>query len=82
VPALRNLLVSAVILWNTKYLERALDTLQPQLQIIPHVTPLGWEHISLTGDYIWIDDAAPVDGSLRPLQAKPSCGLSSSFVHP
>jgi hypothetical protein len=28
------------------------------------VTPLGWEHISLMGDYIWADDAAPVDGSL------------------
>jgi TnpA family transposase len=67
-----NLLVAAVILWNTKYLERALAALQPQLQVIPHVTPLGWEHISLTGDYIWADDAAPVDGSLRPLRAKPS----------
>jgi hypothetical protein len=48
-----NLLVAAVILWNTKYLERALATLQAQLQIIPRVTPLGWEHIGLTGDYIW-----------------------------
>src|SRR5262249_27567879 len=25
--------------------------------MIPHVTRLGWEHISLTGDYIWADDA-------------------------
>ncbi len=20
---------------------------------LPHIAPLGWEHISLTGDYVW-----------------------------
>ena len=36
------------------------------------MTPLGWEHISLTGDYIWADEAAPAEGALRPLRTKPS----------
>jgi hypothetical protein len=58
--------VAAIILWNTKYLERALAALPSQQNLVQHVTPLGWEHISLTGDYIWADEAAPADGSLRP----------------
>jgi hypothetical protein len=44
----------------------------PQQHLIQHVTPLGWEHISLTGDYIWADEATPAEGALRPLRAKPS----------
>jgi TnpA family transposase len=67
-----NLLVAAIILWNTKYLERALAAIPPQQHLIPHVTPLGWEHISLTGDYIWADEAAPAEGALRSLRDKPS----------
>jgi len=26
----------------------------PRQHLVPHVTPLGWEHITLTGDYIWV----------------------------
>ena len=53
-----NLIVTAIILWNTRYLERALATLR-QTEDIPdhllaHLSPLGWEHINLTGDYIWL----------------------------
>jgi hypothetical protein len=22
-------------------------------ECLPHLSPLGWEHINLTGDYIW-----------------------------
>jgi len=32
-----------------------------------HVAPLGWEHISLTGDYDWAA-AAPPPGGFRPLR--------------
>jgi TnpA family transposase len=53
-----NLIVTAIILWNTRYLERAVATLR-QTEDIPdhllaHLSPLGWEHINLTGDYIWL----------------------------
>jgi hypothetical protein len=37
-----------------------------------HVAPLGWEHISLTGDYIWNERSQPTDGQLRPLRRPPS----------
>ena len=52
-----NLLVTAIILWNTRYLERAVTALR-EIEDVPdkllaHLSPLGWEHINLTGDYIW-----------------------------
>ncbi len=31
-----------------------------------HVAPLGWEHISLTGDYSWATEEFG-DGGMRPL---------------
>jgi len=37
-----------------------------------HVAPLGWEYISLTGDYVWVADAQPGPGLLRPLRERPS----------
>lgn len=59
-----NLLVAAVILWNTVYLERAIDGLRREgrdvrPELAKHVAPLGWEHIGLTGDYVWSSDDQP-----------------------
>ena len=53
-----NLLVAAIILWNTKYLENTVYALRAEGQRVPnelvrHLAPLGWEHVSLTGDYTW-----------------------------
>ena len=72
-----NLLVAAIILWNTRYLQGAVDALRRRgtkvpLGLLQHVAPLGWEHISLTGDYIWAEEAQPAPGTLRPLRDKPS----------
>lgn len=38
--------------------------------ILGHVAPLGWEHIALTGDYVWTasDPAVP----FRPLREVPN----------
>ena len=40
------------------YLEQAVAALERQgtpvpADCLPHLSPLGWEHINLTGDYIW-----------------------------
>jgi hypothetical protein len=72
-----NLLVAAIILWNTQYLGTALDALRAEGQRVPddlvrHVAPLGWEHISLTGDYTWSSANQPLHGQLRPLRRVPS----------
>jgi len=66
-----NLVVAAVILWNTVYLSRAVEELRSRGEELPdsllaHVAPLGWEHISFNGDYIW--PAEPLPGSFRPLR--------------
>jgi len=39
---------------------------------LPHLVPLGWEHVNLTGDYVW--DSNPPTGldHLRPLRTPPS----------
>ncbi|BAI73393.1 transposase [Azospirillum sp. B510] len=67
-----NLLVSAIILWNTRYLEAAFAELASQghgvtPELMRHVAPLGWEHVGLTGDYVWGAEPLPEAG-LRPLR--------------
>jgi TnpA family transposase len=53
-----SLITAAIVHWNTVYLERAVQHLKAQGvsipdDLLPHVAPLGWEHITLTGDYVW-----------------------------
>ena len=53
-----NLVVAAIVLWNTVYLERAVQALKEHGvtvddSLLTHLSPLGWEHINLTGDYVW-----------------------------
>ena len=65
-----NLLVAAVILWNTRYLALASADLGVGADTMRHVAPLGWEHLSLTGDYAWDAPDQPAPGELRPLRTK------------
>jgi TnpA family transposase len=67
-----NLLVAAIILWNTRYLERSLADMGAPDDIARHIAPLGWEHIALTGDYSWERDDRPAPDQLRPLRISPS----------
>jgi TnpA family transposase len=53
-----TLLTAAIVLWNTVYLDRAIHALKQHGRpvdenLLQHVSPLGWEHINLTGDYVW-----------------------------
>ena len=53
-----NLVVAAIILWNTVYLAEAVEILKQQgvtvnEELLQHLSPLGWEHINLTGDHLW-----------------------------
>ena len=63
-----NLVVAAIYLWNTVYLERGMQALRDAGQdinetLLPHLSPLGWEHINLTGDYIWQQNKLVEQGS-------------------
>ena len=67
------LVTAAIALWNSVYLARALEVLRGRGEVIPdallaHVAPRGWQHVNLTGDYLWsADDGVGPDG-LRPLR--------------
>ena len=74
------LVTAAIALWNTVYLGRALDALRRGGERVPntllaHLAPLGWQHINLTGDYLWdADSGLSADGfrSLRLPQQLPA----------
>jgi len=72
-----NLLTAVIVLWNTVYLERAVIALRNHGQIVDetllqHLSPLGWEHINLTGDYLWRSSAKLGAGKFRPLRPLPT----------
>jgi len=67
-----NLIVAAITLWNTVYLQRAAELLAKSREFEPallqHVSPLGWEHVNLTGDYTWHTNKRVAKGGYRPLR--------------
>ena len=67
-----SLVTAAIVHWNTVYLDLAVRRLRADGvavldEMLAHVAPLGWEHISLTGDYDWAA-ASPPPGGFRPLR--------------
>lgn len=68
-----NLVIAAIVLWNTVYLERVIQHLKDSGQLInesllKHLSPLGWEHINLTDDYVWRQSKVMEKGEFRLLQ--------------
>ena len=66
-----SLITAAIVHWNTVYLARAVHQLRAQGITVPndllaHVAPLGWEHIALTGDYMW--STAGLEAEFRSLR--------------
>jgi Tn3 transposase DDE domain len=48
----------AIVLWNTVYLEQAVQAITNPGQsvddtLLQYLSPLGWEHVHLTGDDVW-----------------------------
>lgn len=53
-----NLLTAIIIYWNTVHLghavaERRDEELDVPPEFLPHISPLGWANILLTGEYLW-----------------------------
>ncbi len=68
-----NPVVAAIVLWQTTYLERAVAALTAHGltvddTLLPHLSPLGWEHINLTGDDLWRQSKQVERGRFRPLR--------------
>lgn len=68
-----NLVTAAIVFWNTVYLERAVNALRKHEHsiddsLLQYLSPLGWEHINLTGDYVWRNDKKINKEKFRPLR--------------
>ncbi len=78
------LVTAAIALWNSVYLHRAIDALRRRGEAVPaallaHLAPLGWQHINLTGDYLWSGDAGLGPDAFRPLRnARMALGIASA----
>tara|TARA_R110001583_G_C5603697_1_gene404727 strand:+ start:1079 stop:1453 length:375 start_codon:yes stop_codon:yes gene_type:complete len=53
-----NLLAAIIIYWNTDHLGRAVTSRMHNgrdcpPELLSHISPLGWAHILLTGEYRW-----------------------------
>ena len=67
-----NLVTAAIVLWNTTYIERAIHSLKARDQkvkdeLLQHLSPLGWEHINLIGDYVWRNNKRLGEGTFTCL---------------
>ena len=68
-----NLVTAAIVLWNTVYIERAIEAQREAGKLIDdellqYLSPLGWEHINLTGDYVWRQNKSTEAGQFRALR--------------
>ena len=68
-----NLVTAAIVLWNTVYLERATNALRENGKLadeslLQYLSPLRWEHVNLTGDYLWRSRTKIGEGKFRPLR--------------
>jgi len=61
-----NLVIAAIVYWNSTYMADAVEHLHSQSEVVPnnllaHTSPVGWEHIAFSGDFLW-DRAAKATG--------------------
>ena len=59
---------------STVYIENAVNLLKRKglhlrEQLLSHLSSLGWEHINLTGDYVWRNNKKLAEGKYRTLRA-------------
>ncbi len=71
-----NLVVTAIVLWNTVYLGRAVEALRDAgeeipAELLPHIAPLSWEHVSLP---------ATMSGAMRMRNRSVDSDRSGAFV--
>ncbi len=67
-----GLVVNAIVVWNTRYTESALQVLRNRGHVlddddIARLSPLGHEHINIVGRYSFILPEEIRDGRLRTL---------------
>jgi TnpA family transposase len=53
-----NLVIAAIVYWNSTYMTDALAHLRSTGKVVDdammaHTSPVGWEHIAFSGDFLW-----------------------------
>jgi TnpA family transposase len=66
-----NLVIAAIVYWNSTYMADAIAHLRATGEMVPdrllqHSSPLSWEHIGFSGDFLW-ERAAANANHRRPL---------------
>jgi len=64
--------VNAIILWNTRYTEAAVETLRQSEESVEEadlarLSPLGYDHLTIVGRYSFTVPDAVAQGHLRAL---------------
>lgn len=67
-----NIIINAISVWNTLHLTKAMEY-QKGLEgfnedLLHHMSPLGWEHINLLGEYHFNSEKVISVDTLRPLK--------------
>ena len=69
-----NIIINAISVWNTVYMEKAIEELKRkgefQEDLMPYIWPLGWEHINFLGEYKFEGLHSTSLHTLRPLNIK------------
>jgi TnpA family transposase len=68
-----GLVVNVIVLWNTIYMDAALDKLRAEgfdvrAEDVARLSPLGFDHINMLGRYAFILPDLVARGELRPLR--------------
>jgi DNA-binding transcriptional LysR family regulator len=66
-----NLIIAAIVYWNSTYLADAIAHLRAGGEILTddqlaHTSPVTWEHIGLLGDFLWLPGIRQVRLFQRP----------------
>lgn len=69
-----NLVIAAIVYWNSTYMADAVAHLRSigepvRDDHLAHTSPVGWEHIAFSGDFLW--DRAAQAVSRKPLNLSP-----------
>jgi TnpA family transposase len=68
-----NLVIAAIAYWNSTYMADAINYLRSRTPVpdalLTHTSPLTWEHISFSGDFLW-ENAAASASARRPLNLR------------
>ncbi|WP_113576326.1 Tn3 family transposase [Staphylococcus aureus] len=67
-----NIIINAISVWNTLHLTKAVEYQKGlgnfNVDLLHHMSPLGWKHINLLGEYRFNSEKMVALDSLRPLK--------------